>query len=137
MAERVLRARTLAIEGHPLDEIATRLGVSRASAYNYLRARDCPDCGEPVTSPTAERCRECTRSEPTIARTWTCDEAADAIREWTERHGAPPRYRDWTPNRESPGVWEAESPRWPSAAVVGALFGQWNAALQAAASSSL
>ena len=40
------------------------------------------------------------------------------------------RYREWTPSRTQPGRWEAESPRWPSAAVVCALYGAWNAALQ-------
>ncbi len=106
--------------------------VSRASAHNYLRARDCPDRRDPVT----ERCRECTRSEPTVAPVWTHADVTQAMRAWTERHGAPPRDRDWTPNRERPGRWEAESPSWPSAAVVGALFGQWNVALTIASSSS-
>lgn len=130
--ERVLAARTLAAEGCSPKEIASRLGVSRASAYNYLQARDCPDCGAPVTAPSAARCRECTRHEPTIARTWTVDDARDALRGWQAEHGSFPRYRDWTPRRDRPGRWEAESPRWPSAAVVASLFGSWNEALQAA-----
>src|SRR5262249_23273735 len=71
VAERVLAARSLSDEGLGLAAIAARLGVSRASAYNYLQARDCPDCGRPMTGPRASRCRECTRHEPTIARAWT------------------------------------------------------------------
>ncbi|MDA0172958.1 hypothetical protein OJ998_27905 [Solirubrobacter taibaiensis] len=130
--ERVLAARALATEGCSSAEIAARLGVSRASAYNYLQARTCPGCGQPVTAPSAARCRECTRHEPTVARTWTCADVLAALRAWTGEHGAPPRYREWTPSREQPGRWEAESPRWPSAAVVAALFGSWNAALVAA-----
>ena len=132
VSERVLEARSLAAGGFGLDEIADRLGVSRASAHNYLHARDCPDCGQAMTAPRAERCRECTRHEPTVMRVWTHDEASAAIRVWTEEHGHPPRYRDWTPNRRRPGRWEAESPRWPSASVVCGLFGSWNAALAAA-----
>jgi len=124
--ERVVAARRLAAEGCTPSEIAAHLGVSRASAYNYLQARDCPDCGEPVTAPTASRCRDCTRHEPTIARTWTREEIGAALRAWHAEHGSFPRYRDWTPRRGKPGRWEAESPRWPSAA---GLFGTWSAAL--------
>jgi hypothetical protein len=86
-----------------------------------------------MTGPRAERCRECTRHEPSVARVWTDAEALDAIRAWTDEHGRPPRYREWTPNRSRPGRWEAESPRWPSASVVCGLFGSWRAALAEAA----
>jgi transposase len=130
--QRVLAARDLAAGGHTPAEIANLLGVSRASAYNYLQARDCPGCGQPLTAPRAERCRDCTRHEPTIARTWTEPEVLSALQDWTEEHGTPPRYRDWTPSRKRPGRWEAESPRWPSAAVVAGLFGSWSSALEAA-----
>jgi hypothetical protein len=125
-----LAARELAARGCGLAEIAARLGVSRASAHNYLRARDCPGCGAPMTTPGAERCRDCTRHEPSVARAWTRAEVVAAIRAWADRHGGPPRCRDWTPSRDRPGGWEAESPRWPSAAVVCALYGGWNAALR-------
>jgi AcrR family transcriptional regulator len=122
VAERVLAARELAATGHGLSEIANRLGVSRSSAYNYLSARDCPGCGSPLPSPSAEACRECTRHLPSVARAWTREEALDAIRDWTAEHGRPPTYRDWTPSRRRPGRWEAESPRWPSAAAVCACY---------------
>ncbi|HWK29095.1 MAG TPA: helix-turn-helix domain-containing protein [Solirubrobacter sp.] len=122
VSERVVAARALAARGHGLTEIARRLGVSRSSAYNYLSARACPRCGLPVTSPSADACRECTRHEPSIARSWTCEDALEAIRDWTDEHGRPPTYRDWTPSRDAPGRWEAESPRWPSAAAVCACF---------------
>jgi hypothetical protein len=134
VAERVLTARELAARGRGAAEIADRLGVSPATVRNYLQARDCPGCGEPMPSPGAERCRECTRHEPTVTRVWTRAEVARAIRAWTAEHGAPPRYRDWTPGRCA--AWAAESPRWPSAAVVAALYrgraDPWNAALRAA-----
>ena len=118
----MLAARGLAAAGHGLTEIARRLGVSRSSAYNYLSARDCPGCGAPLTSPTADACRECTRHLPSVARAWTREEALEAIRDWTREHGRPPTYRDWTPSRRRPGRWEAESPRWPSAAAVCACY---------------
>ncbi len=134
MAERVLAARGLAARGYGADHIATRLEVSPATVRNYLRARDCPGCGEPMPTPSADRCRECTRHEPTVTRAWTRAEVAEAIRAWTAEHGAPPRYRDWTPGRGA--AWAAESPRWPSAAVVASLYrgraDPWNAALRAA-----
>lgn len=129
VSERVRAARALASEGLGPVAIAARLGVSRASAYNYLHARDCPACGEPMTARNAERCRECTRHEPTVLRAWTPEGALEAIVAWRDELGVPPSYREWTPNRERPGRWERESPRWPSAAVVCALFGTWNAAL--------
>ncbi len=132
VAERVEAARALAADGVGLSEIAERLGVSRASAYNYLRARDCPVCRRPVTSPQAERCLECTRHEPSVPRVWTREEAIAALRDWAYAYGRPPSYRDWTPNRDRPGRWEADSPRWPSASVVAALFDGWNRALRAA-----
>ncbi|WP_028067467.1 homing endonuclease associated repeat-containing protein [Solirubrobacter soli] len=122
VSERVLAARALAEAGHGLSEIARRLGVSRSSAYNYLCARDCPGCGAPLPSPTADACRECTRHLPSVARAWTREDALDAIRDWTDEHGRPPTYRDWTPSRHQPGRWEAESPRWPSAAAVCACY---------------
>ena len=132
VAERVLRARELAARGYGAADIAARIQVSPATVRNYLRARDCPGCGHPLPTPAAERCRECTRHEPTVARVWTRAEVLAALREWTAAHGAPPRYRDWTPGRGA--VWEAESPRWPSAAVVAALYrgraDPWNAALR-------
>jgi Homing endonuclease associated repeat len=132
VAERVLTARGLAARGHGAAFIAGRLGVSPATVRNYIRAPDCPACGAPMPTPSADRCRECTRHDPTVARVWTRAEVAVAIRAWTAEHGAPPRYRDWTPGRGA--TWEAESPRWPSAAVVAALYrgraDPWNAALR-------
>jgi transposase len=120
VAERVALARSLAAAGHGPTAIAERLGVSRSSVHNYLAARPCPRCGDPLTTPAAEACRECTRHEPTIERSWSREDALEAIRVWAAEHGRPPTYREWTPCRESPGRWEAESPRWPSAAAVAA-----------------
>jgi hypothetical protein len=133
VAERVDTARRLAADGLPLRAIADELGVSLSSVNNYLRARSCPGCGGPVTSPRAARCATCTAHEPTIARVWTREGVGAAIRDWQAEHGRAPSYRDWTPSRTSPGRWEAESPRWPSAALVCDLYDDcenpWNGAL--------
>jgi hypothetical protein len=133
VAERVTRARRLAADGHGPTVIAARLGVSRSSVHNYLAARDCPRCGEPLTTPAAEACRECTRHAPTVERAWSRDDALQAIRDWRDEHGRPPTYRDWTPCRAQPGAWEAENPRWPSAAAVAAHM-PWRDAVRAALS---
>src|SRR5262245_48067581 len=58
-AERVEAARRLAARGLAPSAIAAELGVSVSSVGNYLRARACPGCAGPITSPRAERCREC------------------------------------------------------------------------------
>jgi hypothetical protein len=136
-AERVAEARRLAGAGLARADIADQLGVSLASVHNYLNARRCPVCDGPVTNPLANACRECTRSLPTIPRSWTREEARRAIADWIAAHGGPPTYRDWTPSRSSLGAWQAESPRWPSAAVVAALWADepnpWRSALRDAA----
>jgi hypothetical protein len=133
VAERVEAARRLAAAGLGLRAIAQALEVSVSSVGNYLRARPCPDCGGPVTSPRATRCGDCTAHEPAVARAWTREAVSDAIRDWHAEHGHPPTYHEWTPSRMSPGLWEAQSPRWPSAAVVCDLYRDrddpWNAAL--------
>ena len=133
VAERVQAARRLAAAGLGLRAIARALEVSVSTVRNYLRARDCPDCGGPVTSPRATRCVDCTAREPAVAGAWTRQSVCEAIRDWEAEHGRPPTYREWTPSRERPGIWEAESPRWPSAAVVCERYRDradpWNAAL--------
>jgi hypothetical protein len=114
-------------------DVSRELEVSVSSVHNYLSARDCPDCGGPVTNPRASRCAGCTAHRPTVTRTWTREAVGAAIRDWQAQHGRPPSYREWTPSRRSPGRWEAESPRWPNAAVVCDLYRDdpdpWNAAL--------
>ena len=131
--ERVEAAWRLSADGHTLRAIAEQLGISVSSVNNYLRARACPDCGGPVTSPSASRCRSCTSTEPTIPSAWSRETVREAMRDWQDEHGEPPRYHEWTPSRANPGRWEAESPRWPSAAVVCDLYSDhddpWNAAL--------
>lgn len=133
VTERVQAARRLAHAGRSTSAIARELGVSRSGVHNYLRAMTCPECGGPVTNPSARRCSACAAHEPSVTRAWTYDTVRDAIRDWIAETGSPPTYRDWTPSRARPGRWEAESPRWPSAAVVCALYGDrenpWNSAL--------
>jgi Homing endonuclease associated repeat len=134
VTERVDEARRLAAGGLGARRISVLLGVSVSSVHNYLRARRCPDCGGPVTNPTAGRCAGCAGREPTVTRAWTRDDVRAALRRWQAEHGSAPSYRDWTPSRQHPGRWEAESPRWPSAAVVCELYRQrpdpWNATLR-------
>lgn len=134
VADRVTTAHRLAAGGMTIRAIARTLGVSRSSVHNYLQARRCPECGGPVTNPTAERCAACAAARPAVARRWTRAEVRLAIREWETEHGRPPTHREWTPSRHEPGRWEAENPRWPSAAVVCDLYAErpdpWNAALR-------
>jgi hypothetical protein len=134
VTDRVSDARRLSAAGLSARRISALLGVPVSSVHNYLNARHCPDCGGPVTNPTAERCAACTVSQPTVTRGWTRDTVRAAIRRWQAEHGSAPSDRDWTPSRQSPGRWEAESPRWPSAAVVCELYRHrpdpWNAALR-------
>ncbi len=134
VSERVADARRLAASGVSVRRISALLGVSASSVHNYLCARDCPDCGGPVTNPSAGRCAACAVVEPTVRRQWTAEAVRTAIRQWQAEHGSPPTYRDWTPTRENPGRWEAASPRWPSAAVACDLYRHapdpWNAALR-------
>lgn len=134
VSERVADAQRLAAAGLSARRTAALLGVSVSSVHNYLRARSCPECGGPVTNPTASRCARCAGREPTVGRQWTRHDVRLAIREWQAQQGAPPTYREWTPSRQQPGRWEAESPRWPSAAVVCQLYrgrpDPWNAALR-------
>jgi hypothetical protein len=134
VAERVEAARRMSASGRTLREISETVGVSISTVCNYLRARRCPTCGGPLASPNGSRCRACTASEPTVARTWTRVGVLMAIADWESFHGRAPSYRDWTPSRTAPGRWEAESPRWPSASVVCDLYAEhpepWNAALR-------
>lgn len=133
VAERIQTAWRMRAEGHGSRAIARHIGVSVSTVHNYLNAGTCPQCGGPVASPRAERCLACTATEPTIQRVWTRETVREAIRDWTDRYGRSPSYHEWTPSRSFPGVWEAESPRWPSAAVVCDVYGDyrspWNAAL--------
>ncbi len=126
MADRVHTARRLAASGVSVREIALALGVSRSSIHNYLQARFCPECGGPVTNPTAERCAACAASRPTVSRgrSTLARKVRAAIHAWTAEHGRPPSHRDWTPARGDPGRWEADSPRWPTAAVVCDLYAE-------------
>jgi DNA-binding transcriptional ArsR family regulator len=111
VADRVQTARRLAAGGMTIRAIARALGVSPSSIHNHLQACHCPECGGPVTNPSAERCAACAAERPAVARTWTRAEVCAAIRDW-----------------------EAENPRWPSAAVVCDPYAErpdpWNAALR-------
>jgi hypothetical protein len=74
------------------------------------------------------------------AGTWTPDRVVQALRDWTQLVGSPPRSYEWAPasarvlGREGPmsRLWAARHPRWPSTATVVRHFGGWNRALSAA-----
>jgi hypothetical protein len=133
-AERVAAARRLAASGVSLAEIAACLGVSRSSVHNYLNAQACPRCAGPVTNPHAALCLQCTRHQPSVARTWTRADVRRSVLEWTEEHAQPPTYRDWTPACTDRAEWDVTTQCWPTAAVVCRLYDDctdpWNGALR-------
>ena len=85
--DRVRLAHVLLDAGLTRTEIATRLGVSRATVRDYLRRpRDsrvrspgtCPDCGEQTSRP-GRRCGPCVTER---SRLWTAESAVEVIAVW-------------------------------------------------------
>jgi hypothetical protein len=78
------------------------------------------------------------RERQAAAYTWSAERVLDALRDWTEFVGEPPRISDWSPvrrgQRESQWcrLWKEQHPRWPSASTVVGYHGSWRAALLAA-----
>lgn len=71
---------------------------------------------------------------------WDKVAVIDAIVDWTNRFGEPPRVIDWNPalarhhgRHDLAELFDRERPRWPVASAVNHAFGTWNAGLQAAA----
>jgi hypothetical protein len=85
--------------------VAKRLGIS-------------PHMAEDLLAP------ECTGN-----RLWTKADIADAVREWTERHGERPRDLDW---RSGPGVrlprLHGSAAKWPDCKTVRDRFDSWDEA---------
>lgn len=74
---------------------------------------------------------------------WDAEAVVEAIGDWAERYGEPPRLVDWNPGlarrldlEDVAALWEAERPRYPSSSTVRRLLGSWNAGLAAAAQRS-
>jgi AraC-like DNA-binding protein len=141
-------------EGLSNAQIASRLGRSPATirAYFYdptgdkaraVKARYqvvCRGCGA-YTQPRngkGDAYRYCRRCHPgAIARRWTRQRVIDAMREWRERYGWLPSSYDWSrthaTRRGGVALERLNARAWPSASVVGKLFGSWREARGAAA----
>ena len=141
-------------EGLSIAEIAERLGRSPATvkAYFYdptgekaraVKARYvgvCRGCGA-YTQPRngkGDAYAYCKRCHPgAIERRWTRERVLDAMRDWRDRHGRLPSSYDWSRTharrRGGEALERLSTGDWPSASVVTAVYGSWNAARAAAA----
>jgi hypothetical protein len=68
---------------------------------------------------------------------WTRERVVEAMLEWHGRYGRVPSSYDWSrthaQRRGQHASQRLAAGHWPSASIVGALFGTWNAAREAAA----
>jgi AcrR family transcriptional regulator len=141
------------VEGLSIRQIAERLGRSPATvkAYFYdptgekaraVKARYvgvCRGCGA-YTQPRngkGDAYRYCKRCRPgAIARRWTRQRVIEAMREWRARYGRLPSSYDWS--RTHAQRWggialeRLDERDWPSASVVGHVFGSWQEARETA-----
>jgi AraC-like DNA-binding protein len=139
-------------EGLSIGQIADRLGRSPATikAYFYdptgekaraVKARYvglCRGCGA-YTQPRngkGDAYRYCNQCRPgAIQRKWTQELVLAAMLDWLSRYGRLPSSYDWSrthAKRRGGGALKRLSDgRWPSASVVGELFGSWQAAREA------
>jgi AraC-like DNA-binding protein len=140
-------------EGLSIAQIARRLGRSPATikAYFYdptgekaraVKARYvgvCRGCGA-YTQPRngkGDAYRYCKQCRPgVIARKWTRELVLAAMMEWHGRYARLPSSYDWSRThaaRRGGGALRRLNDReWPSASVVGQLFGTWKEARMAA-----
>jgi AraC-like DNA-binding protein len=139
-------------EGLSIAQIADRLGRSPATikAYFYdptgekaraVKARYvglCRGCGA-YTQPrngkgdTYRYCKQCRPGA--IQRKWTRELVLAAMLEWLSRYGRLPSSYDWSrthaKRRGGDALKRLSDGRWPSASVVGKLFGSWQTAREA------
>lgn len=130
LPERVHTAKRMHAEGVHLGEIAAHLNVHRDTVTAYLSASPCPECGDPVISRYAKHCRACHDGHPRPS--WSAERILEALGDWTEQEGEPPRLEDWDTSEDPARRWAREWPRWPSSHQVLQQFGRWRLALQAA-----
>ena len=141
-------------EGLSIAQIADRLGRSPATvkAYFYdptgdkakaVKARYqgvCRGCGA-YTQPRNGKgdayayCKAC--HPGAIERRWTRERMVEAMLDWHRRYGRLPSSYDWSRTharrRGGEALERLNDGDWPSASVVGGIFGTWAAALAAAA----
>jgi hypothetical protein len=122
--ERVATAVALRAAGESVRSIADQLGVHVRTVHRYLAGATCRGCGGPALY--GEYCRECF---PRPGPAATEPEIVAALQAWNAEHGAPAREQDWS---HASAVWRDAWPRWLGAGTVLAVFGAWNAALEAA-----
>ena len=139
-------------EGLSIAQIADRLGRSPATikAYFYdpngekaraVKARYqgvCRGCGG-YTQPRNGKgdayayCKAC--HPGAIEQRWTRDEVLAAMRAWRALYGRLPSSYDWSSThargRGGEAAQRLRAGDWPSASVVGAVFGTWRAARSA------
>jgi AraC-like DNA-binding protein len=140
-------------EGLSIAEIADRLGRSPATVKAYLydptgeKARAvkaryvgvCRGCGA-YTQPRngkGDAYRYCKRCRPgAIEPKWTRELVLAAMLEWLNRYGRLPSSYDWSrthaKRRGGVAVKRLNERAWPSASLVGELFGSWREAHGAA-----
>ena len=141
-------------EGLSVAQIAERLGRSPATIKAYFydptgeKARAvktryvgvCRGCGA-YTQPRngkGDAYRYCKRCNPgAIQRKWTRELVIAAMLEWQIRYGRLPSSYDWSRThamrRGGVPFKRLHDGHWPSASVVGELFGTWHAAREALA----
>jgi AraC-like DNA-binding protein len=140
-------------EGLSIAQIADRLGRSPATikAYFYdptaekaraVKARYqgvCRGCGA-YTQPRNGKgdgyayCKAC--HPGAIERRWTRERVLEAMRRWRASYGQLPSSYDWSRTharrRGGEALARLAEGDWPSASVVGGVFGRWAAAREAA-----
>jgi hypothetical protein len=141
------------VEGLSIRQIADRLGRSPATvkAYFYdptgekaraVKARYvgmCCGCGA-YTQPRngkGDAYRYCKRCKPgAIQPKWTKELVIVAMLKWVSRYGRLPSSYDWSrthaERRGGVALMRLNEREWPSASVVGALFGSWQEGREAA-----
>ena len=138
-------------EGLSIRQIADRLGRSPATVKAYFydptgrrRGRSraatgvCRGCGAYTQSRNGKGdayayCKAC--HPGAIERRWTREEVLAAMRAWQALYGRLPSSYDWSSThargRGGEAMRRLRAADWPSASVVGAVFGTWRAARSA------